>query len=64
MGRIKTQQVKRIGHEMFAKEPSGFKATFTENKEILNKRASFASKKLRNLVAGYVTRLARQAKQS
>ncbi|MEK6961312.1 MAG: 30S ribosomal protein S17e [Nanoarchaeota archaeon] len=63
MGRIKTQQVKRIGHEMFQKEPAGFKTTFNENKEIIGKQATFASKKLRNLVAGYLTRLARQSKQ-
>jgi len=63
MGRIKTQQVKRIGQEMFRKYPSEFQPTFKENKELVSKHANFASKKIRNLVAGYITRQACHAKQ-
>ena len=63
MGRIKTQQVKRIGHELFTLHREDFKGDFTETKKGVAKYATFASKKLRNLVAGYITHLIRTVRE-
>lgn len=64
MGRIKTQQVKRIGADLRKKYPESFKVTFEENKQVVKQYADFPSKKLRNLVAGYLTRFVKKAKQA
>lgn len=57
MGRIKTQQIKRVTHELFTKYSEEFTTDFAENKEVVDKRLDTPSKKLRNIVAGYATRL-------
>jgi small subunit ribosomal protein S17e len=57
MGRIKTQLIKRISNKLFAEHKTEFKTDFNENKEVVAKLASIPSKKIRNIIAGYVTRL-------
>jgi small subunit ribosomal protein S17e len=57
MGRIKTQFVKRLTHDLIKKYRAEFKTTFDENKKVVASVISQdASKKLRNIIAGYVTR--------
>jgi len=60
MGRIKTQQVKRVSFELIKKHNDSFKKDFTENKKLVGDFAEIRSKKLRNMIAGYVTRLAKR----
>ena len=60
MGRIKTKLIKRVSNEIFKNNKDKLKTDFTENKEIIQKIADFPSKKLANIVAGYVTRLMKQ----
>ena len=55
MGRIKTTFVKNIGKELMEKHPESFSGSFEDNKRDLVKFISFTSKKMRNLVAGYIT---------
>jgi small subunit ribosomal protein S17e len=57
MGRIKTQQIKRITFELIKKHRDSFKKDFEENKKIVEGFVEIRSKKLRNTIAGYVTRL-------
>ena len=57
MGRIKTKMVKRISKELMELHSEDFKDDFSENKKILEKFAEIKSKKLRNVIAGYLTRL-------
>ena len=57
MGRIKTQMVKRLAFQLFNKHQNELKQTFEENKKITESFMSNPSKKIRNTVAGYVTRL-------
>ncbi len=57
MGRIKTTLIKRKTREVLAKHGSHFTADFEQNKRLITQYASIPSKKLRNIVAGYVTRL-------
>lgn len=57
MGRIKTTQIKRISKEILQKYGTSFKRTFKENKEIIPQFAKIHSKKLKNIIVGYVTHL-------
>lgn len=57
MGRIKTQQIKRVSFELMRRHGESFKKDFDENKKLLAEFAEIRSKKLRNMIAGYVTRL-------
>ena len=55
MGRIKPRAMKQAGKQ-FVKENSGtFSADFEKNKQII--KPLIASKRTRNIVAGYITRL-------
>ena len=60
MGRIKTTLVKRRTKELLKIHGGSFTEDFTQNKEITNRHAEIKSKKLRNVVAGYMTRLKRK----
>mgnify|MGYP006292578463 FL=1 len=57
MGRIKTMLIKRVSNDLVAEHGSKFKKDFKENKEIVAKMTDIPSKKIRNIIAGYVTRL-------
>jgi len=57
MGRIKTQLVKRTAMKLLAKHPDKFKKDFEENKKLVEETADIKSIKLRNVIAGYLTRL-------
>lgn len=60
MGRIKTQLVKRAALKFMHQHPNTFKKDFSENKVLLMGVSEIYSKKLRNIIAGYLTRLVRQ----
>jgi len=55
VGRIKTTFVKNIGKELMEKHPESFTGSFEDNKKALVPFISFTSRKMRNLVAGYIT---------
>ena len=58
MGRIRTQLTKRLGKQLVREYRAVLKQDFKENKIIVAERLEGAtSKKLRNTVTGYVTRL-------
>ena len=57
MGRIKTTFVKRKTKELLRTHGDKFSTDFTDNKEKTNSATKIKSKKLRNIVAGYMTRL-------
>jgi small subunit ribosomal protein S17e len=59
MGRIKTQQVKRASMQLMKAHGSEFKDNFSDNKALVNKFLDVKSKKIRNVIAGYVTRLSK-----
>lgn len=63
MGRIRTTLVKRTGENLVKKHPDKFKADFENNKKVLNDVAEIYSKKLRNLIAGYITHLVKETKK-
>ena len=59
MGRIKTKFTKRITHDLFRLHNSKFSGEFSENKKLVNEYSDISSKKMRNVIAGYLTRLAK-----
>ena len=60
MGRIKTTFIKRRTLELFKKHGDKFSADFTQNKLMTNRYVKTESKKLRNVIAGYMSRLKRK----
>jgi small subunit ribosomal protein S17e len=57
MGRIKTTLVKRVSQDLMAQHSGRFTTSFDANKERVGELADVPSKKIRNIIAGYVTRL-------
>lgn len=57
MGRIKTKLIKALTNTVYDKYKDEFTTDFTENKKILDSVQDDASKKLRNTIAGYATRM-------
>lgn len=64
MGRIKTQLVKRTARKIFTKHRGEAKLTFDENKAVVTNLLENPNKKMRNIVAGYLTRLTKQDQES
>ncbi len=63
MGRIKTQFVKRTSVELLKKHPDKFSKDFDENKKLVGTYTDVESKKVRNIIAGYITRLVKTKKE-
>lgn len=61
MGNVRPEKVKRVARELFEKHPTMFTTDFDQNKKLLEKMMSTPSKSLRNMIIGYVTRLAIQS---
>ena len=57
MGRIKTLQIKRATNKLMELHRDKFTDRFKTNREILNRLILAESKKLKNIIAGYITRL-------
>ena len=57
MGRIKTQLIKRLTFEIMKQERDRLSTKFEENKKVVAELLGDASKKIRNSVSGYLTRL-------
>jgi small subunit ribosomal protein S17e len=61
MGRIKTKLVKRVAFDLMQGHKDKLTNDFEGNKLALNEILGNPNKKLRNSIAGYVTRLMKQA---
>ena len=62
MGRVKTTLTKRTGEELYMSHPDKFSLDFDDNKKALPELAQINSKKFRNVIAGYISRLAKRKK--
>ena len=60
MGRIKTTLVKRSGKKLLRINEDVFSKDFDKNKKAVSEKAVILSKKLRNGIAGYITRMKRR----
>lgn len=63
MGRIKTALAKRISMKLVKEHRNQLKDNFEENKKIVDELADFPSLKIRNIVAGYVTRIIKNKRE-
>jgi small subunit ribosomal protein S17e len=61
MGRIKTTLVKRTSRQLIEQTPDSFNKEFDQNKKALGR--TMPSKRVRNMIAGYIARLKRQTKK-
>jgi len=57
MGRIKTKLTKRLTFDVIKQAKERLTTNFDENKVIVGELLAEASKKTRNTIAGYATRL-------
>lgn len=60
MGRIKTGFVKTTGLKIYKKYKDKFSKDFNNNKKSLDELAHINSKKLRNVIAGYIVTLVKR----
>jgi len=58
LGKVRTEQVKRIARELLDMYEDRFTTDFETNKKLVDVLTNISSKKLRNRVAGYTARLA------
>jgi len=58
LGKVRTEQVKRIARELLDRYPNKFSTDFEKNKQFVTELTNISSTKLRNRVAGYTARLA------
>jgi ribosomal protein S17E len=61
MGRIKTSFIKNIGRDLFERHPEMFFADFQKNKKIVESMLFVKSKKMKNIITGYMTSLKRHS---
>lgn len=54
MGQVRTTYVKNLAKTLVEKYPGRFTDKFEKNKEELDKLVTLESKKIRNIVAGYI----------
>jgi len=57
LGNVRPERVKKIARELLKRYPDKFTTDFENNKKLLESLAEISSVKLRNRIAGYVTRL-------
>jgi len=60
MGRIKTTMIKRTANTLIKNYPDKFTQDFEANKKLVEEFSEIQSKKLRNIIAGYLARLAKK----
>ena len=63
MGRIKLQLIKRTTRKLLEEHKADFKEDFEENKKLVDKFTNSPNKKLRNRVAGYITKLMKKKEE-
>lgn len=64
MGAIKTSEVKNLGEDLIREHGDKFSESFEDNKKVLGELKPIKSKKVRNVVAGYLTTRMKQIQKS
>jgi small subunit ribosomal protein S17e len=62
VGRIKTSFIKNLGNELYEKFSDKFSDDFEKNKKLIDELVDLKSKKLRNVLTGYITKLKKKEK--
>ena len=56
MGKVKTEQIKHLGKELMARFPDKFGTNFDDNKRTVDEVTKGTTTRVRNKIAGYITR--------
>jgi small subunit ribosomal protein S17e len=56
LGKVKTEHIKKLAKELMSRFPEKFSGNFDENKQTVAELTEGATTKVRNKVAGYITR--------
>ena len=56
LGKVKTEHIKRLAKELMLRFPDKFSSNFNDNKHAVDTLTQGATTKVRNQVAGYITR--------
>lgn len=56
MGKVKTEQIKRLAKELITRYPSKFSTNFDDNKRMVDELTEGTTTRVRNQTAGYITR--------
>ncbi len=57
MGKVRTETIKKIARDLLQRHPSKFTVDYEANRQIVDQVVDFRSKRMRNRISGYVTRL-------
>jgi len=57
LGKVRTVLVKRLSRELVERYPDSFSTEFDQNKDVVDELLTNTTKRLRNRIAGYITRL-------
>ena len=64
MGRVRTAMIKKMAMMLLEKYGDKFTDNFEENKKLLKEILTIPSKKIRNVLAGYITELKSKSKKA
>ena len=56
MGKVKTEHIKNLAKELLNRFPERFSGIFDENKKMVDELTEGTTTRVRNKVAGYITR--------
>lgn len=59
MGKVKPDYIKKLARKLIVQFPERFNSDFENNKRMMDALTDVSSTRVRNKVAGYVTRLAK-----
>jgi len=57
LGKVRPDRVKKVARELLERFPEKFTTNFESNKKLVESLTNISSAKLRNRIAGYITRL-------
>ncbi|MDT7875966.1 30S ribosomal protein S17e [Sulfolobus sp. SCGC AB-777_L09] len=63
MGNVYTKDIKRVSIELYSKLKDQVTTDFAKNKKLVEEYVDVQSKKVRNRIAGYLTRYAKLIKE-
>jgi small subunit ribosomal protein S17e len=55
LGKVKTEQIKRLAKELIARFPNKFSTNFEDNKRAVEALTLGATTRVKNQIAGYIT---------
>jgi small subunit ribosomal protein S17e len=64
MGRIKTIPIKSLGDRLLEEHADKFTTDFETNKKVIDSLKDMNSKKMRNVLAGYITKEVQKMKKA